>query len=128
MNWLHDALAEFGRLLGLPALRLGDGGVAQLDLQAGGVLAIEPSPAGDEVLVYLGRPLGFEGGAVLRSALEKAHHDAALPVAVQVAVRGHGPEALLLVMARVPAADFSVAALGRVTDYLGRWSDEVRHG
>ena len=128
MNWMQDTLEEFGRQLGLPALRLSDSGVAQLDLQAGGMLAIEPSPGGEEVLVYLGRPLGFEGAAVLRSALEHAHHDAAHPVAVQVGVRGSGPEALLLVVARIPVAEFTVPALGRVADYLGRWSDGVRHG
>lgn len=127
-QWIHDAVAQYGRQLGLPELGLDDNGAAQLELQAGGILAVEHAPASGDVLVYLGRPLGFDGPAVLRRALERAHHSAAGTLAVQVVLRGDGPEALLLVLARVPERDFTPPVLSRTVDYLGRWSDGVRHG
>jgi type III secretion system chaperone SycN len=129
MSWVNETLAQFGQQLGLPLLELGTHGVAQLELQAGGVLAVEPAPGNvAEVLVYLGRPLGFEGGAVLRNALSRAHHGNAHPMPVQVAVRGDGPEALLLVLVRVSEGEFTPQTLGRVVEYLGRWSDGAHHG
>ena len=129
MSWVHETLEQFGQQLGLPALELGAHGVAQLELQAGGVLAVEPAHGkAAEVLVYLGRPVGFEGDALVRNALARAHYSAAHPMPVQVAVRGEGPEALLLVLVRVPEREFTVQTLGRVVEYLGRWSDGVRHG
>lgn len=124
--WIDDTLGQFGEQLGLPGLCLGAHGVAQLELQAGGLLAVEPAPGGADVLVYLGRPLGFDGSTVLRQALARAHHAAAHPTPVQLAVRGDGPDALLLVLVRVPAQEFSVHALGRAVEYLGRWSDGAR--
>jgi len=126
--WIHDALAQFGRQLGLPALTLGEHGVAQLELQAGGVLAVELAPSGADVLVYLGRPLGFDGPAMLRNALVHAHHSACHPTPVQLAVRGDGPDALLLALVRVPERDFTAQTLGRMVEFLGRWSDGVRNG
>ncbi len=127
-QWIQDAVAQYGQQLGLPDLALGDNGAAQLALQAGGMLAVEPAPDTGDVLVYLGRPIGFDGAAVLRNALMRAHHSAASVLPVQVAVRGDGPEALLLVLARVPEREFTTSMLSRVVDYLGRWSDGVRHG
>ena len=127
MSWIHDTLNQFGQQLGLPGLDLGQHGVAQLELQAGGLLAVEPAPGGD-VLVYMGRPLGFDGAVVLRNALARAHHSAANPMPVQVAVRGDGPEALLLVLVRVAESEFTLPTLCRVADYLGRWSDGARNG
>jgi type III secretion system chaperone SycN len=129
MSWVHETLAQFGQQLGVPALELNARGVAQLELQAGGLLAVEPTPGKvAEVLVYLGRPLGFDGDTVLRNALARAHHSSAHPLPVQVAVRGEGPEALLLVLVRVPEREFTLPTLTRVVEYLGRWSDGARHG
>ncbi|WP_374608481.1 hypothetical protein [Diaphorobacter nitroreducens] len=127
-QWIQDTLAQFGQQLGLPDLSLGEGGAAELSLQAGGMLAVEPAPQTGDVLVYLGRPIGFDGPTVLRNALARAHHGMGGVLPVQVALRGDGPEALLLVLARIPERDFTLAALSRVVDYLGRWSDGVRHG
>lgn len=127
-NWINDTLARYGEQLGLPALALGEHGVAQLALQAGGMLAVEPVPGGTDVLVYLGRPVGFDGPGVLRRALAHAHHANALPMPVQVALSGDGPEALLLALVRVPEREFTEQALARAVDYLGRWSDGVRNG
>lgn len=129
MNWLHEVLAEFGRQLGLPNFSLGSHGVAQLELQAGGLLAIEPAPgAAGDVLVYLGRPIGFDAGGTLRGALARAHWGNAPPLPVQVALRGEGPDALLLALVRVPQREFTLPHLNRVVEFLGHWMDGVRNG
>ncbi|MGE0329459.1 MAG: hypothetical protein AB7P37_02065 [Ramlibacter sp.] len=127
-TWIDDILRQFGEQLGLPGLGLGPHGVAQLELQAGGLLAVEPAPDGADILLYLGRPLGFDGNTVLRNALVRAHHTAAHPTPVQLAVRGDGPDALLLVLVRVPAREFTIHSLCRAVEYLGRWSDGARDG
>ena len=68
MSWVNDTLSEFGRRMGLELLGFGEHGVAQLVFQSGAVLAVEPVRRGeiDEVLVYLGRPLGFEAARLTR--------------------------------------------------------------
>jgi type III secretion system chaperone SycN len=129
MSWIDDTLAEFGEQLGIPSLQLGAQGVLQLELQAGGLLGVQLAEgASGDVLVYLGRPLGFDAGTVLRNALAHAHHASASPMPVQVAVRGEGPEALLIALTRVPEREFTLQALTGIVDYLGRWSDGARHG
>ncbi len=127
-QWIHDTVARYGQQLGLPGLELGSNGAAQLVLQAGGMLAVEHAPDAGDVLVYLGRPVGFDGAAVLRHALKRAHYSAAGLMPVQIALRGDGPEALLLVLVRVPEREFTPPVLSRVVDYLSRWCDGVRHG
>lgn len=128
MSWVQETLEKFGEQIGLTSLGLGPDGVAQLELQAGGVLAVEPVQGGAEVLVYLGRPLGFDAGAVLRNALTRAHFSSAQALPVQVAVRGEGPEGLLLALVRIPDREFTVQMLGRVVECLGRWCDGARNG
>lgn len=128
MNWVQDTVAAFGRQMGLPDLSFGDDGVMQLQLQSGGLLVVEKVRRGlaDEVLVYLGRPLGFEGADLQRRALMQAHCATAQALPVQVAVRGEAPEALLLMLLRLPARDFTLPALEHAVDYLGRWFDGAR--
>jgi type III secretion system chaperone SycN len=128
VSWVHETLAEFGRQLGLPDLGFGAHGVAQLQLQSGGFLAVEPvrRDQADEVLVYLGRPLGYEAAATVRRALARAHHSAAEPLAVQVAVRGEGPDAVLVMLVRLPERDFTLQSLGQTVDALGRWYEALR--
>lgn len=131
MNRIRDTLDQFGQQIGL-ALGPGTSGATQLQLAAGGVLVIEPvEPAigrGGEVLVYMGRPLGFDGGSVIRAALARAHHAAGSILPVQVAVRGDGPDALLVALVRMPIAEFTVQALNRAAEFLGKWTDGVHHG
>jgi type III secretion system chaperone SycN len=128
MSWIEATVADYGKQLGLPALSLEPHGHVLLELQSGGVLGIEPAKgAAREILVYIGRPLGFEGPAMLRRALARAHYSSANAVSVQVAVRGRGPDALLLAVARVPEREFTTSGLAQVVDYLRRWTDGVRH-
>lgn len=130
MSWVHESLAEFGRRLGLDDFSTGPFGVAQLRLASGGLLAVEPVRRGmvDEVLIYVGRPLGFEADALCRRALEKAHFSHGGPYPVQVAARGDGAQAVLLILTRLPERAFTVQTLGHAVDYLERWFDELRNG
>jgi len=130
VNWIHDTVAEFGRQLGLPGLAIGPQGVAQLSLASGGLLAVEPVRRldEDEVLVYLGRPAGHRLSVWLHTALARAHLDQAGPIGLQVLTRGSGEEALLLVLARLPARTFTPQALVQTVDHLARWLDEIEAG
>lgn len=125
--WVRDALAEFGRQLGIEQLSFGSHGVAQLVLQSGGLVAVEPVRRGDrdEVLIYLGRPVGHQAGALLQRALARAHWREGGPYPVQVALRGDGPDAMLLALVRLPERAFTGQSLAHAVDYLGRWLDEA---
>ena len=129
-SWLDDAVSQFGRNMGLPSLASDASGVVQLELQAGGVLAIEAAQggAGTDVLVCLGRPLGFSGGRAVRKALESVHCASGHMLDIRVAVRGEGPQALLFGIVNVPQREFTAHTLERVVDYLRRWIEEARHG
>jgi type III secretion system chaperone SycN len=127
MKWVNDTLLEFGRQLGLTDLKFGDHGVAQLDFQSGAVLAVEPVSRGDidEVLVYLSRPVGFDGARLMRQALAKAHFKEAGAQDIQVATRGQGPDLVLFALVRMPARDFTLQALVNSFDSLNRWHDSL---
>lgn len=127
MNWIDETLADFGRRLGLAHLDCGAHGVAQLALAGGGLIAIEPVTRGDaeEVLVYVGRRAGHDAPRLLRQALIKAHHGQAGSLPVQVAMRGQGPDAMLLALLRLPAREFTPQRLDRAFDHLNRWLDAL---
>lgn len=126
-SWVNDTLAEFGRRLGISALGFGTHGVAQLALPAGGWLAVEPVQRGeaDEVLVYLGHPLGFEAPRRLRQALEQAHFRQAGAFDVQVASRGQGAQTVLVALTRMPARAFTPQALDQAFEALSRWVEAL---
>ncbi len=133
MSWVHDTLAEFGRELGLTDFGLGSHGVAQLQMQSGALLAVEPVRRGstngvDEVLIYLGQPMGFEAATLRRRALEKVHFSHGGPFALQIATRGEGAQAILLMLVRLPERAFTRQTLGHVVEYLERWYAELRDG
>lgn len=126
--WVMEAISQYGHHLGVPALQIGTHGVATLELQDGGLLAIEPGRGrAAELLVSLARPLGFDAAPSIRKALAMAHHSAAVPVAVQVGVRGEGTEALLIALVRVPQREFNLQRLEQTVEQLMRWSEGVMH-
>jgi type III secretion system chaperone SycN len=128
MNWVHDTLADFGKQLGIADLTFGTHGVAQLELQSGGLIAVEPVSRGmvNEVLVYIIQPLGFDAAMLMRRALARAHfaHADALPV--QVAVRGEDSAAQLIMLVRLPERSFTLQTLGHAIDFLSRWFEQVK--
>lgn len=127
MSWLDDTLAEFGRHLGIAALGFGAHGVAQLSLPGGGWLAIEPVRRGhhDEVLIYLGHPVGFDAQRLLPRALEQVHHASAGPFPVQVGSRGQGAQTRLVVLTRVPEREFTLQLLDQAFEALNRWVESL---
>ena len=130
MNWVHETLSEFGRQLGLAGFALGTHGVAQLRLASDGLLAVEPVQRGtiDEVLVYLARPLGYEADELRLRALEKVRATRQGPYPVQVATRGDGPQAQLLMLVRLPERAFTLPTLMHVVDYLEHWFGDLLAG
>lgn len=128
MNWIEDTVAEFGKQAGIPGLALGPQGVLQLGYKNGGLLALEAVQRGNqvEVVVYLGRQLGFQAAGVLKAALERAHFSHADPLPIQVALRGTGPDTLLLALVRLPERLFTPQSLTQAVDTLTRWLDEVQ--
>jgi type III secretion system chaperone SycN len=130
MPWIQDSLREFGRQQGLSQLDFNRHGVMQLDYPHGGFLAVEPAQPGrgDEVLVYLARPVGHQAASLLRTALARACAiDGGAPF-VQVGIKGNGPDTLMLVVARLPERSFTSQALSATVQYLDRWLDDVQAG
>lgn len=127
MSWVNDTLAEFGQRMGLPALAFGSYGVAQLESDTGNLLAVEPVRRGntDEVLVYLGRPLGFQAPRAIRAALAKAHYTEAGALDVQIATRGQGSQTVLFALTRIAEREFTPQSLERALDYLEQWLDTL---
>ncbi len=130
MNWLKDTVSEFGRQVGITALDLGTHDSVQLTFASGTILAVEPvlRVEEEEVLVYLGRPVGHQIASLLRIAMTKAHMANGGTLPVQVLMRGSGPEAMLLALVRLPRRSFTPQALTQAVDYLGRWLDQVQTG
>ena len=127
MGWIEDTVADFGRRIGLPELDFGTHGVATLSFDSGALLAVEPVQRGacGEVLVYLGRPLGYDAPRLVRAALKRAHFDQAGSMDVQIGTRGQGPDTLLVALIRLPEREFTPQALERALEYLNRWLDSL---
>jgi len=130
MAWTEDTLAEFGRQLGIDGLDFGPFGVAQLQLANGSFIAVEPVRRGqeDEVLVYLGRPVGHQADRAVDVALARSHWRSGGAFPVQVGLRGSGSETALLALVRMPERHFTAQALAHAVDYLVRWVDEAQAG
>lgn len=130
MAWIQDAVADFGRQLGIDGLDFGTHGVMQLQLASGGFIAVEPVKGGreDEVLVYLGRPVAHQAVQAIGVALARCHWRNGGPLPVQVGLRGTGSDAVLLALVRLPERTFTAQALVHAVEFLGRWLDEVQAG
>ena len=106
---LDDALNDFGRRMGLPALAFSPEGLAELDVQELGRLHFERShgSAVEELLIDLARDIpGYDDGTVGR-ALALCHYAQNMPFALTAGL--HGDTMILLV--RVPAGQTSAAVL-----------------
>lgn len=128
--WWLDTVREFGRQLGIEELTPGGHGLVQLVFADGGLLAVEPveREQQDEVMVYLARPAGYDAAMLWRRALARAHHSQGLPRPLQVAVRGDGPQALIVALVRLQRSEFTLQALAHAFDFLDGWHQELRRG
>ncbi len=127
MHWIEDALLEFGRHMGVDRLAFGPGGLVELRLENGSVLTIEDqSTTKDELLIHLRQPVGYQAADWLRNALARCHAECHSPWPLQVALRGQGSEALLILLTRVGVRGFTPQALSQAIDYQLRWAESLR--
>ncbi len=95
---LQQAVAEFGRGLGLEALALDDDGRAAMRLQSGTVMQL--LLVDDELLLLIDCPLAFEGPELLERALVAANLKRGGPL--QLGLRGRGADQVLQLARRLP--------------------------
>lgn len=120
---VHQAVAEFGRGLGLSALKLDDAGHAALRLQSGVVMHISLSV--DDLVLQIDCPLAFEGPELLERALVAANLRRG-GGGVQLGLRGRGADQVLQVARRLPWRQGTAAALGRGFEQLIEWFEGLR--
>jgi len=127
MGWVESTLQEFGRQIGVSDLGFGSQGVAHLQRADGGFLAIESARRGpyDEVLVYLGHPLGFNAGELVRGALDRVHFSHAGAWDLQIGTQGQGSDTVLIVLTRIPERAFTLQSLNAAIEHISRWLEAI---
>lgn len=123
MDWIDDTLAEFGRQLGVPDLRLNTRGAVRLVLGSGLHLSIEPlfRRGQQEVLLALGCPIGHGATQYAAYALQQAHAENFPPLDLQLSLSGYGEDTLLIASVRLSARAFTLQALSGAVSSLGNW-------
>ena len=115
---LDNALNEFGKRMGLPALAFSPGGVAALDVRDLGRLHFERKNGGldEELLVYLAWDIpGYDDKTVGR-ALAMAHYTHADPFIIYAGLRGD----TLFLLTRMSARQVTAALLENTVMHLIR--------
>lgn len=116
---LQQALADFGRDIGLPLLEpRADGGV-QLRLESGALLGVVQD--GEAVVVHWAEPVRYDIPALVLRAM-KASGDvrgAALPV--QVGLRSTTSADWLVLATRFAAEEASARRIREAADFLRQW-------
>jgi len=123
VSWLDETLADFGRRIGVGPLSFGDKGFVQMSLSQGGMLGA--SHAGDEVRLWLSRPLSHHQRSALERALAECDFRRGGAFALQAGLRG---EDELVLLARIPERDFTTPALEQALDTLTRLHERARNG
>jgi type III secretion system chaperone SycN len=123
MSWVDDALADFGRSLGIDGLRFQPDRPVQLEFARLGTLYFEPLDG--QVLSYLVRRLDRADAGTLATALELCHweHHHAFPVQA-----GLHDDSDLSFAVRIPESDFTLPTIERVVDLLGKLQDAATEG
>lgn len=118
MDWIHDAISEFGRSIGLPRLALSSGGRLKLGLGGGGQVGMVH--LGDVetpvLVVYRSCPVAYQARAQLRHALQLTDFRRGPPWPLQAAV-SNGELFLAL---RVPERRVTSAALEQAMGALAQ--------
>lgn len=115
MNWFAQAVAEFGRSLGIEAMRPGEDGTVQCLFAKGDRLCLEEQ--GDELLIYLLREIPAHVPEVKLRALALCRPDRQWPWPVQAGLRGADQ---LLFLLRLPQREVSLSSLEKALDLLVR--------
>lgn len=129
MSWVDDAVAAFGRDMGLASLRLPEQGAVELAFERRGTLALERAAAaeggvavaGEDLLLYLWRDRPHAGPERLARALAACHwrHDRSPPVRA-----GASGDRLVLLL-RFAAREVTPGAIAQGFDRLARLMDEL---
>ena len=119
---VEQTLAEFGRGIGLPALRASEQGRMRLNIENVGELSVETADGGDTVLVYLVRRLFQPSAAAYRKMLELCGPRERLAYPVQAALRGDDRAAFCV---RLRQDEFQLPALETALDQLRRLHDRL---
>lgn len=121
----ESALQAYGAGLGLPGLSFGERGDVSLRMESGRTLAV--ARAGEQTLVYLSEPLGYDAGALMLKAAKRTHRSRLAGWPVQVAVRQAGDEGdRLIALVRIDDTDVTPLRLEQAAEFLMRWLDELR--
>lgn len=109
MDWIQQAISDFGDSLGIEGLALDDNGSLELILESGELVGIVhiADAADKEMLVYAGAPLRFDPLAQMERALQVCNARYGVPPAVQTAISNN----LLVLSIRLPAREFNLPAL-----------------
>jgi len=110
-----EALAEFGRSLGIEGLGWPPSGVLTVRFETRGTLFLEDR--GDFIFVYLVREIdpAAEIGPILQKALLACHYREGLPFTVQAGLRG---DSSLVFLVRLDSREVTLPALDRVLGLL----------
>lgn len=119
MAHLQQALADFGRDIGLPTLESGPDGGVQLRLESGALLGV--AQQGETVVVHWAEPVRYDIAALLLRAMKRAGdaRDAAQPV--QVGLRSVPTGDWLVLATRFPADGVSARRLREASEFLRHW-------
>ena len=109
MDWIQQAISDFGDSLGMEDLALDDNGSLELVLESGELIGIVhlAEAADKEMLVYAGAPLRFDPLAQMERALQLGNARYGVLPAVQTAISNN----LLVLSMRLPAREFDLPAL-----------------
>lgn len=109
MDWIQQAISDFGDSLGIENLALDETDSVELTLDSGervGILQLGDM-ADQEMLVYAGAPLRFDPLLQMERALQLANARYGVLPAVQTAISNN----LLILSIRLPAREFDLPAL-----------------
>ncbi len=122
--WVDQAVADFGRSIGLDGWRLDSQGEAGIQMDSGVRLSI--ALLADEVLLQAACPLLFEPAGMKLRALQAADVRHGGPM--QVGLRGRDTEETLLLGLRIAWREASPAALAQGFEKLLQWLEQLRRG
>ena len=123
MSWVDEALADYGRSLGLPSLEFNESGTASLRFDILGELYIEQIEG--SVLLYVVREHQRPDTHLMAAALSVCHWGQNPPFPSNVALHGDNNLVFSIIL---PETEFDVPTMERAIDYLGKLHDSVQEG
>lgn len=123
MNWTDQALADYGRALGIDSLEFSEQGVVNLAFERTGSLFIERIH--DDLLVYLSREIDHPSAEVYALAFYLCHWRHNHPFGVNPALRH---DRTLVFSVRLKEEDVNLPTLQQVIGLLGELHNQILDG